>query len=170
MAAFPFALDRWLTGTQVALRSPTIAKMHDDSPDSKLLMHMPGKILARVIEYLSMQGESLFEDEWAERNQRCMPQLKEAAVMLEMSDMEAVCTIFLNKQVDQSDAPTEGALDFEQRNCVLCLERPKTHTFSPCGHCCLCGQCAESFRQSAGQIWRCVLCGEKASSLTCIRA
>ncbi len=26
--------------------------------------------------------------------------------------------------------------------CVVCLERPKTHIILPCGHKCLCAQCA----------------------------
>lgn len=41
-------------------------------------------------------------------------------------------------------APMENADTDEQRQCVVCLDAPRSHLFVPCGHRCVCGPCAEA--------------------------
>lgn len=43
----------------------------------------------------------------------------------------------------------------EQDRCVVCLDAAPTHAVVPCGHQCLCGECAEQIMYNAG---RCPIC------------
>lgn len=46
--------------------------------------------------------------------------------------------------------------------CVICMDAPKTHIFSPCGHQCVCGACAhelqEHHEKEGGGELRCPVC------------
>ena len=37
--------------------------------------------------------------------------------------------------------------DAEETVCVLCLDAPKDHIITPCGHQCVCGACAEMLKR-----------------------
>ena len=45
--------------------------------------------------------------------------------------------------------------------CSICMEAPKTHSFAPCNHRCVCGHCAELVMQRDK---RCPYCREEAES------
>ena len=54
----------------------------------------------------------------------------------------------------------QGAEEAEEENCTVCYDNPRTHAFIPCGHLCVCGDCAER-----GEFSRCIMCRVPASSL-----
>ena len=39
--------------------------------------------------------------------------------------------------------------DLNQENCVICMSKPRDFAFYPCGHQCLCEDCAQKFRTQA---------------------
>jgi hypothetical protein len=48
------------------------------------------------------------------------------------------------------------SVELQSDSCVVCLSRPKSHAFVPCGHECVCGQCSEALiRSGAG---KCPIC------------
>ncbi len=46
-------------------------------------------------------------------------------------------------------------------DCCVCLERPKTDAFDPCGHRCVCGQCARQILASADP--KCPICRKETT-------
>jgi E3 ubiquitin-protein ligase MUL1 len=43
--------------------------------------------------------------------------------------------------------PAAPAPQAEEEMCVLCLDAPKDHIITPCGHQCVCGACAEKLKR-----------------------
>ena len=49
----------------------------------------------------------------------------------------------------------------EAHACVVCIGRPRTHAFVPCGHQCVCQKCCEAIMEQDGSLARCCpLCRE----------
>ena len=44
-------------------------------------------------------------------------------------------------------APPHPAAGEEHNECCLCLNAPKTHALTPCGHTCVCEGCSRLFEQ-----------------------
>ena len=47
-------------------------------------------------------------------------------------------------------------------SCSICLTAAKTHVLTPCGHKCMCEQCARSFRTEYSQ---CPICRSRVQSV-----
>ena len=63
-----------------------------------------------------------------------------------------------------SSASTSTARETESSECSMCLSEPPSHAFLPCGHKCVCGECAQQVN-GKDPIF-CILCRKAATSLT----
>lgn len=57
---------------------------------------------------------------------------------------------------------------FVPEDCVICLSAPRTHIFAPCGHLCLCNQCAFKTPYRKRKISKkvsCPICRQESSSI-----
>ena len=48
----------------------------------------------------------------------------------------------IGNSLDRRDDPPESTIGGET-TCIVCMEQPKSHLATPCGHQCVCGTCAE---------------------------
>jgi hypothetical protein len=53
----------------------------------------------------------------------------------------------LGSSVGPPPPPPPPALQDAETLCVLCLDAPKDHIITPCGHQCVCGACAEKLKR-----------------------
>ncbi|CAK0873332.1 unnamed protein product [Prorocentrum cordatum] len=61
------------------------------------------------------------------------------------------------------DAVCQTVPVWEERDaCVICLQAPRTHALSPCGHLCVCASCGGRQRAPAGAMAKCPLCRKAA--------
>lgn len=57
------------------------------------------------------------------------------------------------------DAECQTVPVWEERDaCVICLQAPRTHALSPCGHQCVCVSCGARHRVATGAMAKCPLC------------
>jgi len=62
-----------------------------------------------------------------------------------------------------SHAGSAEASPTEENSCIVCLDRPKTHAFMPCGHRCVCETCGEAVR--AQRPSECPVCRQSIHSV-----
>ena len=48
-----------------------------------------------------------------------------------------------------------GGMGEETGECVVCMDGENTHTFVPCGHKCVCGECAKTIMRTAAECPTC---------------
>jgi hypothetical protein len=65
--------------------------------------------------------------------------------------------------IHDSNKPSNNASD--DKLCVICLDKPKTHAINVCGHKCLCGPCITKMPQNA----TCPICRVAFNSKNVIR-
>ena len=51
----------------------------------------------------------------------------------------------------------------EARECIVCLDCPRSHAFVPCGHLSLCNDCAGSYPKARRRAFKCPICRNESS-------
>lgn len=54
----------------------------------------------------------------------------------------------------------------DEKGCVVCFEKPRSHAFVPCGHLCVCETCAPRFANSCTGTISCPLCRQEVRVVT----
>ena len=60
----------------------------------------------------------------------------------------------------------------DEMACVVCMDKPKSHLFDPCGHMCVCEVCAQRVMHGAEGVparQECPLCRQAAQRTTQVR-
>ena len=65
---------------------------------------------------------------------------------------------------EERDAAREAAQEAAQEamECIVCMDAPRTHSFTPCGHHCACKACAENVMRRDK---KCPYCRVQAESI-----
>mmetsp|Transcript_55022 Transcript_55022/g.126568 ORF Transcript_55022/g.126568 Transcript_55022/m.126568 type:complete len:143 (-) Transcript_55022:34-462(-) len=65
-------------------------------------------------------------------------------------------------QPSNLELSNSSVLEEEARTCAICLDEPSSHVLIPCGHFCLCAQCAHVVLSGSRQCPMCRLVCEQA--------
>ena len=112
------------------------AEKHGDRSSEKL-----SSLVAEAREMIAQA-----ETEQAERARAAAEEA--TAVKAAAAKRERLAALALEVQQLQAElGGGSGTPDAEETMCVLCLDAPKDHIITPCGHQCVCGVCAEKLKR-----------------------
>mmetsp|Transcript_5519 Transcript_5519/g.9120 ORF Transcript_5519/g.9120 Transcript_5519/m.9120 type:complete len:445 (-) Transcript_5519:60-1394(-) len=72
------------------------------------------------------------------------------------------CSVFTQGSTAQKEQLTPQNTEVPPDACIICLHQPRSHTFVPCGHVCVCEACGDAALQQSG---RCPLCRQDAQQV-----
>ena len=116
----------------------------------------------------------VFEQQRAEQK---LPEIEAKVVLSTIEDKinhfqkkHQECQLLMNEQgnllkdiVDQSKKEKEARNNKE--TCVVCMDEKRTHIIMPCGHYCLCEECAEKINKGTGTK-KCPICRGSINSFS----
>ena len=81
----------------------------------------------------------------------------------ELERVNALLVRRLRIELNSKRAMEKKTIQQQTRHCCVCLCNPADHAITPCGHVCLCGDCARNFGPEL-QIKRCPICRSEGNS------
>ena len=163
------------TTTTISLASPSHARSPSSSLPSLPVAGGGGGPVERLVLYRELVRGVLLDERLtrrsydalkAERDKRKVSKAEEKGVLKELGITEDRW----DKLRRQKGRPVEGQAaggEGVDLDCVVCLDAKKDHVCMPCGHVCMCAECAASVVKSRGKDGNCPMCHKKVDD--CIR-